>query len=180
MVAILVKEVSISSRIDTSLLSANGWVTNRLRAFPLATEWVTKEWAMSRFLEMRLEADSRASSGYVLCWDGNREDICSPESRHAFQTVTSFRFIGVHGDMLARKEERNRVYAYWYGFKRFKNRIHKVYLGRHDKLTIQHLEDGAAKLHSRLGNEPWDIVPHSGHRVGNIIKPVSSNQLDLK
>jgi len=128
-------------------------------------------------LEISIEADSRASCGYVLCIGDYREDFTLDESRKLFKDTTSFRFVGVHGDMLARKEVRNRIYAYWYGFKRFKTRIHKVYLGRHDKLSMQHLEDGLVKLHSRLGNEPWDIVPHAGPRVGNMVKPVSSNQL---
>lgn len=136
---------------------------------------------MPRLVDILIEVDPQAPSGYTLCCgDGYREDFCSPESRTRFKPVTSFRFVGAHGDMLARKYVRNRIYAYWYGFKRFKRRVHKVYLGEHDRMTIQRLEDGVVKLHSRLGNVPWDIVPGSGQRVGNMVKPMSSDQLDLR
>jgi hypothetical protein len=111
---------------------------------------------MPRVSEILIEADVRSSTGYTLRWEGYREDFGTAESLERFRQVTSFRFASLRGDLLARQEWRG-SHPYWYGFKRKGRRIYKVYLGRHHRLAIHHLEEAAARLSDvtqRLASDP--------------------------
>lgn len=108
---------------------------------------------MPRVSEVVIEADHQSSSGYALCWEGYREDFGTPESIERFHPVTSFRFISTYGDFVARREMRGSHY-YWYGFKRFGDHIHKVYLGRTHRLTLHSLEVAAVDLYERKAMLP--------------------------
>jgi hypothetical protein len=114
---------------------------------------------MPKTLDIVIEADAQFPTGYALCMDDYREDFV--EGRDRFQSVTSFRFIGVHGEYLARQEYRG-GHVYWYGFKRLKMRLYKVYLGRHHRMTLQRLEDAAIRLHDQYVTQS---VARDHHRV---------------
>jgi hypothetical protein len=111
---------------------------------------------MPKTVDIVIEADAQFATGYALCMDNYRADFV--EGRDRFKSVTSFRFIGVHGEFLARQEERG-GHIYWYGFKRFGRRIGKVYLGRPHRLTLHSMEEAAARLATQSGVRESRTVP---------------------
>jgi LuxR family maltose regulon positive regulatory protein len=60
--------------------------------------------------------------------------------------ITSFRFLGQHGQLTVRKESRQRGEQYWYAYRRVGEKMAKKYLGRTMELTIAHLEEMAILL----------------------------------
>lgn len=99
---------------------------------------------MPKTIDIVIEADAQFTTGYALCMDGCREDFV--EARERFKAVTSFHFIGEHGELLARQEIRggNR---FWYAFQRFGKYVRKTYIAKHDRISLERLEDAASRLH---------------------------------
>jgi len=60
--------------------------------------------------------------------------------------ITSFRFLGQHGQLTVRKEARQRGEQYWYAYRRVGEQMAKRYLGRTKALTVAHLEEIAILL----------------------------------
>lgn len=102
---------------------------------------------MPRLSEVTIETDPTASTGYALHWNDFSDTFGTPESIELFRPVTTFRFISIYGDFVARQEHRGSR-PYWYGFKRISGQVRKIYLGRHHRLTLHRLEEAAAQLHS--------------------------------
>jgi LuxR family maltose regulon positive regulatory protein len=61
-------------------------------------------------------------------------------------TITSFRFLGQHGQLTVRKEARRRGEQYWYAYRRVGEKMAKKYLGRTTDLSMAHLEEIAILL----------------------------------
>lgn len=99
---------------------------------------------MPKTLDIVIEADAQFTTGYALCMDDYRGDFV--EGRDRFKSVTSFRFIGVRGEFLARQELRggNR---FWYGFQRFGKHVRKTYIAKHDRMTLERMEEAAERLY---------------------------------
>jgi predicted ATPase/DNA-binding CsgD family transcriptional regulator len=72
----------------------------------------------------------------------------------------SFSFRNDLGTFTARRE-RQRNGWYWYAYRRSKGKLHKVYLGRTEELTLERLKVAAAALHGQgnLGNTPKASEP---------------------
>jgi hypothetical protein len=102
-----------------------------------------------------LEYDELADN-YILRISGTSEVFVDGESQKHLKDVTSFRFICAYGAVLCRKEFRGR-YAFWYAYKRFGRRVHKVYIAKHHNMTFPRLEWAVAKLYSRRDCEPYDF-----------------------
>ncbi len=67
----------------------------------------------------------------------------------------SFSFRNDLGTFTARRE-RQRNGWYWYAYRRSKGKLHKVYLGRTEELTLERMKVAAAALHGQgnPGNTP--------------------------
>ncbi len=72
----------------------------------------------------------------------------------------SFSFRNDLGTFTARRE-RQRNGWYWYAYRRSEGKLHKVYLGRTEELTLERLKVAAAALHGQgnLGNTPKASEP---------------------
>src|SRR6266700_3755143 len=72
----------------------------------------------------------------------------------------SFSFRNDLGTFTARRE-RQRNGWYWYAYRRSKGKLHKVYLGRTEELTLERLKVAAAALHGqgKLGEAPKASEP---------------------
>ena len=72
----------------------------------------------------------------------------------------SFSFRNDLGTFTARRE-RQRKGWYWYAYRRSKGKLHKVYLGRTEELTLERLKVAAAALHGQgnLGDAPKASEP---------------------
>src|SRR5438045_3595047 len=75
----------------------------------------------------------------------------------------SFSFRNDVGTFTARRE-RLRNGWYWYAYRRSKGKLHKVYLGRAEKLTLERLNTAMAALHGqgKLGDVPKTSKPGKG------------------
>lgn len=61
-----------------------------------------------------------------------------------------FRYEGDEGSFTARKERRARGGYYWTAYRKYMNRLHKVYMGRSEVLTADVLEATAVALQDRI------------------------------
>ncbi len=61
-------------------------------------------------------------------------------------TATTFYYEGRRGTFTAHRESRQRGNHYWTAYRRQVGILHRVYLGKADQLTPQHLEDVAVRL----------------------------------
>src|SRR5215469_11325092 len=78
-------------------------------------------------------------------------------------TISSFSFIGQHGQLTVRLEARSQGGVYWYAYRRAGRKMRKRYLSRTTDLTLSRLEEIALQLtvpsvshndHERLINHP--------------------------
>lgn len=92
-----------------------------------------------------------AQAAYILSETGKhaRRLTIDPGSNEWFrwlEGIVSFGFLGRQGRLTARREKRDGNRGYWYGYRRFGERVHKEYLGLTSDLTTARLEAGARKL----------------------------------
>lgn len=60
--------------------------------------------------------------------------------------LSSFRFRGSTGKYTARKESRARGSAYWIAYRKASKKLHKLYIGKSEELSIAKLEQVAGEL----------------------------------
>src|SRR5205807_261599 len=102
-----------------------------------------KDWAMATtsptpIVEHALLTQSDAS------WDAI--PVGSPAWYAWLGGSTSFTFRGARGTFTAHKERRSPAQEYWKAYRRRAGRLHRVYLGRSDELTLDRLNAVASQL----------------------------------
>src|SRR5215472_9411087 len=83
-----------------------------------------------------------------------------PESPAWFgwlEQVSSFAFRGQRGHYTARKESRDRGEAYWYAYLGAGQQLSKKYLGKSRELTLERLEEVAARLTAQIPVRPGTV-----------------------
>jgi hypothetical protein len=80
-------------------------------------------------------------------------DMLPPDSQEWFiwlASLGSFHFKGKAGHFMARHEEKKQdnapAYFNWYAYRKVNGRLHKLYLGRTNDLTMEQLEHVAGNL----------------------------------
>lgn len=107
---------------------------------------------------------SSEHSRYDLYTQGYLEAQFRPEDREAWltwlETVTSFAFRGVCGNLSVYQEARRRVGRYWYAYATTSHRTRKRYLGQTARVTFASLEEAAKALGSESSSTP--LAPERG------------------
>ncbi len=89
---------------------------------------------------------------------GNAITVGSPAWYAWLADATSFAFRSNDGTFTAHKERRSPTQEYWKAYRRRAGRLHRVYLGRSEELTLDRLNAAAAELASGLSREA-PLVP---------------------
>src|SRR6266566_4043414 len=80
------------------------------------------------------------------------------------QTASTFTFRGEHGSFTAHKERagNRRGRLYWRAYQTWKGKLHRVYLGQSEELTLERLQSVAMVLASKGAGEGLFNVPGLG------------------
>ena len=70
------------------------------------------------------------------------------------ETAVHFYFEGEDGHFTARRERRQRGGEYWFAYRRDRDKLHNVYLGLTERLTLHRLQESARKLHNKIAGRP--------------------------
>ncbi len=92
--------------------------------------------------------DANNEEGRATSMDHLQYD--SPEWFAWLETLTSFHFAGKQGFFTARKDQKKRGKGYWYAYRKHRNKLFISYLGTTERLTLAHLEEGAAVLTQKV------------------------------
>ncbi len=84
---------------------------------------------------------------------GNAITVGSPAWYAWLADATSFAFRSNDGTFTAHKERRSPTQEYWKAYRRRAGRLHRVYLGRSEELTLDRLNAAAAELAGGLSRE---------------------------
>jgi LuxR family maltose regulon positive regulatory protein len=77
---------------------------------------------------------------------GDAIPVGSPAWYAWLASATSFAFRSTDGTFTAHKEHRSPTQAYWKAYRRHAGRLHRVYLGRSEELTLDRLNAAAVEL----------------------------------
>jgi LuxR family maltose regulon positive regulatory protein len=95
--------------------------------------------------------------GDVLFHDGNTILVNSNNWFNWVSENNHFSYKGKNGNFVARKEKRRNT-SYWYAFRRIDGKLHKVYMGRSEELSLLQLEEASFNLAGKAMDEAVDYV----------------------
>ena len=91
---------------------------------------------------------------YALLVQSNSSEDAIPVGSPAWYawlaSATAFAFRGTDGTFTAHKERRGPTQEYWKAYRRRAGRLHRVYLGRSEELTLDRLNTVAAELGNKI------------------------------
>jgi predicted ATPase/DNA-binding CsgD family transcriptional regulator len=99
-------------------------------------------------------------------WDGHPAQLVvdSPDWCAWLQTASTFTFRSEHGSFIAHKERagNRRGRLYWRAYQTWKGKLHRVYLGQSEELTLERLQSVAMVLASKGAGDGLLDVPGQG------------------
>jgi LuxR family transcriptional regulator, maltose regulon positive regulatory protein len=85
--------------------------------------------------------------------------------------IKSFSFQGTTGKFTARRERKQHGSGYWVAYRKLKGKLHKVYLGKTEELTLEHLSQAAETLSTeKLSQSERKSRAKSSHVQRSIIQ----------
>ncbi len=95
-------------------------------------------------------------------------DKSSPVWHEWLEQATSFAFRGQKGSYTARREQIKPGDWYWYAYQRFQKRVQKKYLGKSAALSLQRLEEVAARFTGQQAVEDEAVISITQVRISKM------------